>query len=132
MNRRRSTLLGLAVLAVVVLGVGTGRAQQGYGSAFGWGAQVVVDDQSQSFVAAAARHSQSLGLREHMLGDLNCDGVVDFDDINPFVLALVNPAGYEAHYPACSWLNADINRDGLVNFDDINPFVACLVAGGCS
>jgi hypothetical protein len=26
---------------------------------------------------------------------LNCDGGVTFDDINPFVLALSNPAGYQ-------------------------------------
>ncbi len=64
-------------------------------------------------------------------GDLNCDGVVNFDDINPFVLALVSQAAYEATYPNCLWLNGDINRDGVVNFDDINPFVACLVAGTC-
>ena len=40
-------------------------------------------------------------------GDLNCDGHVDFDDINPFVLALSDPAGYEAAYPGCHLLNAD-------------------------
>jgi hypothetical protein len=64
-------------------------------------------------------------------GDTNCDGVVDFDDINPFVLALAGQAGYEAAFPGCNWLNADCNGDGQVNFDDINPFVACLSHGGC-
>ncbi len=64
-------------------------------------------------------------------GDLNCDGVINFDDVNPFVMALVGQTGYEAHYANCRWLNADINADGTVDFDDINPFVACLVAGGC-
>jgi hypothetical protein len=57
--------------------------------------------------------------------------VVDLDDINPFVMALVSQTTYEAHYPGCPWLNADINGDGSVDFDDINPFVKCLVAGGC-
>jgi hypothetical protein len=65
------------------------------------------------------------------LGDLNCDGHVDFDDINAFVLALVSHAQYVARYPDCRWENADCNRDGYVDFDDINPFVACLVAGDC-
>jgi len=64
-------------------------------------------------------------------GDLNCDGHVDFDDINPFVAALVGRAGYEATYPACRWMNADIDNSNTVDFDDINPFVACLVAGHC-
>ncbi|MEW6250001.1 MAG: beta-propeller fold lactonase family protein [Planctomycetota bacterium] len=59
-------------------------------------------------------------------GDLNCDGVVNFDDINPFVLALSDPAGYAAAYPTCPIMNADINNDGVVDFDDINPFVALL------
>jgi len=64
-------------------------------------------------------------------GDVNCDGRVDFDDINPFVLALVAADAYYAAYEGCDWLNADVNGDGAVDFDDINPFVKCLVAGGC-
>jgi YD repeat-containing protein len=59
-------------------------------------------------------------------GDLNCDGLVNFDDINPFVLALSNPAGYQAAFPNCNILNGDGNGDGIVNFDDINPFLALL------
>jgi len=65
------------------------------------------------------------------LGDVNCDGHVDFDDINPFVLALVDHAAYGSAYPACNLYNADCNGDGVVDFNDINPFVACLVSGGC-
>jgi len=59
-------------------------------------------------------------------GDLNCDGAVNFDDINPFVLALSDPAGYAQAYPNCNIMNGDCNGDGVVNFDDINPFVALL------
>ena len=59
-------------------------------------------------------------------GDLNCDAHVDFGDINPFVQALTNPAGYELAFPACSLCNADINLDGHVDFGDINPFVRLL------
>jgi parallel beta-helix repeat protein len=59
-------------------------------------------------------------------GDVNCDGRVDFDDINPFVLALTGADGYYTEYPECDWLNADCNGDGLVDFDDINAFVALL------
>jgi hypothetical protein len=59
-------------------------------------------------------------------GDLNCDGTVSFDDINPFVLALSDPAGYAAQFPHCNILNGDCNDDGVVNFDDINVFVALL------
>jgi hypothetical protein len=59
-------------------------------------------------------------------GDMNCDGVVDFGDINPFVLALSDQAAYEAAFPDCLWQNADCNGDGEVGFGDINPFVALL------
>lgn len=59
-------------------------------------------------------------------GDLNCDGVVDFDDISPFVLALSDPAGYTAAYPNCNVLNGDCNGDGFVDFNDINSFVTLL------
>jgi len=61
-----------------------------------------------------------------VLGDMNCDQEVNFGDINPFVLALTNPAGYAAAFPDCDIMHGDINRDGLVNFADINPFVALL------
>ncbi len=62
-------------------------------------------------------------------GDLNCDGVVNFSDIDPFVLALSSPEGYQAAYPNCRYLNADCNNDGQVDFSDIQAFVALLSGG---
>jgi len=62
-------------------------------------------------------------------GDLNCDGRLDFDDIDPFVLALGGVAGYAAAYPDCSHRNADLNADGRVDFDDVELFVARLTEG---
>ena len=59
-------------------------------------------------------------------GDLNCDGLINAFDIDPFVLALTDPAGYDAAYPGCNRMNADINDDGLVNSFDIDPFVLLL------
>ncbi len=59
-------------------------------------------------------------------GDLNCDGVVDFGDINPFVDRLVDPAQYAADYPDCPDANGDIDGNGSVGFEDINPFVSLL------
>ncbi|MEW6249232.1 MAG: hypothetical protein AB1716_01170 [Planctomycetota bacterium] len=59
-------------------------------------------------------------------GDMNCDGVVNFDDINPFVQALSDPAGWQASHPGCPFSNCDVNCDGHVDFWDINPFVALL------
>ncbi len=63
----------------------------------------------------------------NMPGDLNCDLIVDFGDINPFVLALTNPAGYATLYPNCNIMNADISGDGSIGFEDINPFIDLLI-----
>ncbi|MBU0977249.1 MAG: hypothetical protein KKD18_02440, partial [Nanoarchaeota archaeon] len=64
-------------------------------------------------------------------GDMNCDSLVDFADINPFVLALSNPTAYGNTFPGCDITNGDINCNGQFGFDDIDPFVACLTQGAC-
>jgi hypothetical protein len=63
-------------------------------------------------------------------GDLNCDGKIDFGDINPFVLLLSDPGAWQAAHPGCPMANGDINNSGAAGFDDINPFVALLSGGG--
>ncbi len=60
-------------------------------------------------------------------GDLNCDCAVDSFDIEPFILALVDPAGYGKAHPACSRDLADVNGDGSVDVFDIEPFVDVVV-----
>ena len=67
-----------------------------------------------------------LETRELVLGDTNCDGLLNFGDINPFVLVLTNPAAWQAAYPDCLMAVADINGDGNVDFGDINEFVGLL------
>jgi hypothetical protein len=63
-------------------------------------------------------------------GDLNCDGAVNFGDINPFVLYLSNLSAWQAAYADCPAEIGDINGDGSYpSFDDINPFVALLSGG---
>ncbi|MGD8453565.1 MAG: alpha-amylase family glycosyl hydrolase [Phycisphaerae bacterium] len=62
-----------------------------------------------------------------LLGDLNCDGVVDNFDITPFVLAVTDAAGYAAAHPDCDRNLADLTDDGLVNNFDIAPFVHLLL-----
>lgn len=69
------------------------------------------------------------GTRASTLGDLNCDGVVNFDDINPFVLALSDPPAYQAQYPDCNIMNGDCNSDGVIDFADINAFIDILSGG---
>jgi hypothetical protein len=55
-------------------------------------------------------------------GDCDCDGVVDFDDINPFVEALGGGT-------PCYFYNLDVDGSGVLDFDDINPFVDVLSGG---
>ncbi|MBK9126510.1 MAG: hypothetical protein IPM13_01755 [Phycisphaerales bacterium] len=68
----------------------------------------------------------SVGLPVFLHGDTDCDGDIDFDDIDPFVAALGGQAVYEVLYPGCYWLNADADGDGDVDFDDIDAFVALI------
>jgi hypothetical protein len=42
------------------------------------------------------------------------------------VLALSDPAAYNATFPNCNIANADCNGDAVIRFDDINAFVALL------
>lgn len=67
----------------------------------------------------------------NVAADMNCDGLVNNFDIDPFVLALSDAEAYEAAFPDCDVSNADVNGDGLVNNFDIDPFVACVANGGC-
>ena len=59
-------------------------------------------------------------------GDLNCDGLVNTFDIDPFVLALTAPESYGAAWPGCDCMLADVDGDGAVNVFDIDPFVMLL------
>lgn len=62
--------------------------------------------------------------------DMNCDGQINFDDIDPFILAITSERSYRKQYPNCCLNSADANGDGVLDFDDIDPFVECLVIGG--
>jgi len=66
-------------------------------------------------------------IRGGKLCDLNCDGAVNNFDIDPFVLALVDPVGYAQRFPGCDRLLGDANGDGEVNNFDIDPFVKCMI-----
>lgn len=61
--------------------------------------------------------------------DLNCDGAVNFGDVNPFVLYLLNFAAWQGTYADCPPENGDIDGDGTYGqglIGDINPFVSLL------
>ncbi len=60
-------------------------------------------------------------------GDMNCDGFRNGDDLQPFVLALLDPAGYAVAYPSCVIKNGDFNGDEAVSDPDIELFAAALL-----
>ncbi len=63
-------------------------------------------------------------------GDLNGDALVNTEDINPFILALVDAAAFTAAFPHVDRFAAgDLSGDGLVNVEDINPFILALTGG---
>ena len=62
-----------------------------------------------------------------LVGDMNCDGNVNLADIDPFTLALINPTGYSAAFPACQINNADANSDASVSGADVAGFVSMLL-----
>ena len=83
------------------------------------------DGRTQRGVIRYARSAASVAPAPK-LGDLNCDGMVNVFDIEPFVLALIDEAGYAAQFPTCDYMAADTNQDGDVNVFDLDPFVALL------
>jgi probable HAF family extracellular repeat protein len=72
-------------------------------------------------------NGQGVLLTPFVVGDMNCDGVVDAFDIEGFVTGLVDPAAYAARFPDCHADSAgDINQDGQFDAFDIEPFVGVL------
>ncbi|MEM9411551.1 MAG: hypothetical protein AAGA30_10580 [Planctomycetota bacterium] len=61
-----------------------------------------------------------------LLGDMNCDGLLNLLDVAPFVLALSKPDEYEAAFPGCPIEAADIDGNGVINLVDVAPFVEVI------
>lgn len=59
-------------------------------------------------------------------GDANCDGGVDFFDIDPFLQALFDPTAYAATHCGGTFANVDVDCSNAINFFDIDPFLTCL------
>ena len=83
------------------------------------------------FVGNGVGHSYLYAIRTGPVpGDMNCDGVLNGADIDPFFLALGDPGAYAARFPNCDPQNGDINGDGRLDGGDIDPFFQCL-GGNC-
>lgn len=77
--------------------------------------------------AARAFLMHRLTLIPSVPGDLNCDGILSAADLEPMVLALMNPAGHTAAFPSCDIGRADCNSDQRLDGGDIRAFVEMLV-----
>lgn len=60
-------------------------------------------------------------------GDLNCSFTIDLDDVDPFVLALLDPPEYAVQYPGCNINLADVNGDTFTDGRDAAAFTELLV-----
>ena len=61
-----------------------------------------------------------------LVGDMNGDGVIDFLDISPFIVALSDPAAYQASFNLDADVSGDTNGDGVFDFLDISGFIVLL------
>lgn len=62
------------------------------------------------------------------IGDMNIDGMVDFDDIVGLVLGLNDADDYEALYAVPASIHGDTDGDDDLDFDDIEGFVDLLAS----
>jgi hypothetical protein len=72
----------------------------------------------------------ALEAMEVVIGDMDCDGDTDFDDIDDFVLGLNDAAAYENMFGVPPSLKGDTDGDEDLDFDDIEGFVGILQGGG--
>jgi len=66
--------------------------------------------------------------RSVIMGDMDSDFDVDFDDIREFVVALNNPVAYEDAFGVPPAFSGDMDGDGDHDFDDIAGFASILTA----
>jgi hypothetical protein len=61
-----------------------------------------------------------------VMGDMDCDSDIDFDDIEHFTQALLDPAGYVNTFGVPPELKGDADTDGDFDFDDTDDFIQIL------
>jgi hypothetical protein len=64
-----------------------------------------------------------------ILADMDGDGDVDFDDIDDFVLGLLDPGAFEVLRGVMPAPRGDTDRDDDLDFDDIDDFVGIINGG---
>lgn len=62
-------------------------------------------------------------------GDMNCDGIIDINDVPAWVTAALNPSAYAATFPNCDITLADLNGDGRIDGRDVRGLTAAILGG---
>jgi hypothetical protein len=88
------------------------------------GKGVAVDDPLFESAIAVA---QATLVPDVVPGDMDCNGILDEEDIAGFVLAMLDPAGYSSTYPSCNMQNGDMSGDEFVNGKDVQSFTIALL-----
>ncbi|MBU0640324.1 MAG: hypothetical protein KKB50_15775, partial [Planctomycetes bacterium] len=91
-----------------------------------WEVGGVPQTDEETILAHAVTSDASLVAVYLLVGDMNADGAVNGFDIDLFIVALDDQAGFEATYGPCRLRAADTNGDGAVNGFDIDSFIDLL------
>jgi len=85
-----------------------------------------------SIIAAALLMAASAGAdASRLAGDINCDGLADCNDVNPFLSLMGLPCS--GTLPSgCPCANADCNGDGWITFADLACFLVTLDCSDCN
>lgn len=90
-------------------------------------ASVVLTPISSPLRWKCAYHPSDLLLRAILPGDANCDGIVDYRDVAPFAMALVDPADYLASAAPFDVDRVNMIDDGVAIGADISRFLDVLL-----
>jgi hypothetical protein len=89
-----------------------------------------VNDPAKPDTGAGSPPIVDMGAYEYqpviVLGDMNCSGALTLADVDPFVLALLDPIEYAEQFPTCNLMLADVNQDEAIDGLDISAFVVAL------
>jgi hypothetical protein len=84
------------------------------------------DQRGAPFVRVAGGRVDMGAIERQILGDMDFDGDVDFDDVDDFALGIRSEVAYEALHGVPPATNGDTDGDGDFDFDDIAGFAEQL------
>src|SRR5262249_14653370 len=83
---------------------------------------------SRNFGDPSMRPVLLLSAAPLLRGDMNCDAILDIQDIGPFIQSMLDPSAYAAAFPGCDIQQADVNGDGTRDGRDVAAFANSLLS----